>query len=108
MAVTLPDYTPPGGSKITAVSRTEYDALGRMTAATDPLGRTSRFVYDQFGNLVQQTVPVAGGTPSLEGPRGRYVGVDVNLIYAAGQGWKNLGTAIDSRTGADVPLPGQP
>ncbi|NEA19369.1 hypothetical protein [Streptomyces halstedii] len=44
--------------------------------------------------------------------RGRYAGADAttdsNLIYTAGRGWKNLGTAIDSRTGADVPLPGQP
>lgn len=43
---------------------------------------------------------------------GRYVGADAttvsNLIYTAGQGWKNLGTAIDSRTGVDVPWPGQP
>ncbi|MFB6878542.1 DNA/RNA non-specific endonuclease [Streptomyces sp. NPDC056323] len=31
-----------------------------------------------------------------------------NLIYTTGQGWKNLGLAIHSRTGADVPLPGQP
>ncbi|MFD7972865.1 DNA/RNA non-specific endonuclease [Streptomyces clavifer] len=31
-----------------------------------------------------------------------------NLIYTAGRGWKNLGTAIDSRTGADAPLAGQP
>jgi hypothetical protein len=33
----------------------------------------------------------------------RSVGVS-NLIYTAGRGGKNLGTAIDSRTGADVPL----
>ncbi|MFM9615494.1 hypothetical protein ACKI18_43270, partial [Streptomyces niveiscabiei] len=43
---------------------------------------------------------------------GHYVGVDAttvsNLVYTAGQGWKNLGTVIDSRTGADVPMPGQP
>ncbi|WP_234439433.1 LamG-like jellyroll fold domain-containing protein [Streptomyces wedmorensis] len=42
---------------------------------------------------------------------GRYAGADTakvsNLIYTAGRGWKNLGTAIDSRTGADVPMPGQ-
>ncbi|MEV6164332.1 hypothetical protein AB0L71_20815 [Streptomyces sp. NPDC052052] len=44
--------------------------------------------------------------------RGRYAGADAttvsNLIYTAGQGWKNLGTAMDSRTSAEVPLPGQP
>ncbi|MFJ4468057.1 LamG-like jellyroll fold domain-containing protein [Streptomyces sp. NPDC089424] len=44
--------------------------------------------------------------------QGRYTGSDAttvsNLIYTAGRGWKNLGTAIDSRTGADVPMPGRP
>lgn len=30
-----------------------------------------------------------------------------NLIYTAGSGWKNLGTAVDSRTGMDVPRVGQ-
>ncbi|MGW3172997.1 LamG-like jellyroll fold domain-containing protein [Streptomyces sp. NPDC001153] len=30
-----------------------------------------------------------------------------NLIYTAGSGWKNLGTAVDSRTGADAPVAGQ-
>nr|WP_240469175.1 LamG-like jellyroll fold domain-containing protein [Streptomyces sp. OM5714] len=30
-----------------------------------------------------------------------------NLIYTAGSGWKNLGRAVDSRTGGDVPRPGQ-
>ncbi|MGW2183453.1 tectonin domain-containing protein [Streptomyces sp. NPDC001732] len=43
---------------------------------------------------------------------GRYAGNDAtivsNLIYTAGRSWKNLGLAIDSRSGADVPLPGQP
>ncbi|MGW4022511.1 LamG-like jellyroll fold domain-containing protein [Streptomyces sp. NPDC005009] len=44
--------------------------------------------------------------------RGRHASADAttvsNLIYTAGQGWKNLGRAIDSRTGVDAPLPGQP
>ncbi|WNI34386.1 DNA/RNA non-specific endonuclease [Streptomyces sp. ITFR-6] len=43
---------------------------------------------------------------------GHYTGSDSttisNLIYTAGQGWKNLGTVIHSETGADVPLAGQP
>ncbi len=56
-AVTLPDYTPPGGEKITAVSRVAYDALGRKTATTDPLGRTVSYAYDQLGHLIRQSLP---------------------------------------------------
>ncbi|MEU1780508.1 LamG-like jellyroll fold domain-containing protein [Streptomyces abikoensis] len=56
-AVTLPDYTPPGGEKITAVSRVAYDALGRRTATTDPLGRTVSYAYDQLGHLIRQSLP---------------------------------------------------
>ncbi|MFF4155496.1 LamG-like jellyroll fold domain-containing protein [Streptomyces sp. NPDC001678] len=56
-AVTLPDYTPPGGEKITAVTRVAYDALGRRTATTDPLGRTVSYAYDQLGHLIRQSLP---------------------------------------------------
>ncbi|MEU4494504.1 LamG-like jellyroll fold domain-containing protein [Streptomyces sp. NPDC023998] len=59
-AVTLPDYTPPVGTTITPVARTEYDATGRVATTTDPLGRTTRYGYDQFGQLSQKTDPVAG------------------------------------------------
>ncbi|WP_406505326.1 LamG-like jellyroll fold domain-containing protein [Streptomyces sp. NBC_00212] len=59
-AVTLPDYTPPGGAKITAVSRTRYDALGHVASTIDPLGRTTTFAYDQLGQLVQKTDPSLG------------------------------------------------
>ncbi|MDH2387249.1 DNRLRE domain-containing protein [Streptomyces sp. HNM0663] len=59
VAVTLPDYTPPGGAKISAVARTTYDALGRVTATADPLGRTTRYSYDQLGNLTSKTDPLA-------------------------------------------------
>ncbi|MFV8127912.1 LamG-like jellyroll fold domain-containing protein [Streptomyces syringium] len=60
-AVTLPDYTPPGGEKITAVSRVSYDALGRKTTAVDPLGRSVTYAYDQLGHLIRQSFPA----PSL-------------------------------------------
>ncbi|MFF8607691.1 LamG-like jellyroll fold domain-containing protein [Streptomyces sp. NPDC015346] len=60
VAVTLPDYTPPGGTKVTAVSRTEYDSAGRIAATTDPLGRTTRYGYDQLGHLTTKTDPVVG------------------------------------------------
>ncbi|MFI2072164.1 LamG-like jellyroll fold domain-containing protein [Streptomyces triculaminicus] len=56
-AVTLPDYTPPGGEKITAVSRVSYDALGRKTGTTDPLGRYVTYSYNQLGQLTRQSLP---------------------------------------------------
>ncbi|WP_338492567.1 LamG-like jellyroll fold domain-containing protein [Streptomyces sp. SJL17-4] len=62
--VTLPSYTPPGGTPITPVHHTAYDALGRVTSTTDPLGRTTRYAYDQLGHLTQQTDPLAGGAPT--------------------------------------------
>ncbi|MCY0939522.1 LamG-like jellyroll fold domain-containing protein [Streptomyces sp. H34-S4] len=67
-AVTLPDYTPPGSTKITAVARTTYDALGRQTSQTDPLSRTTYFEYDQLGNLIRKTDPTAGGAATLQAP----------------------------------------
>ncbi len=66
VAVTLPDYTPPGtGTPITAVTRTTYDRLGNAISSTDPLGRTRSYAYDQLGNLIRSTDPEAGGAQGL-------------------------------------------
>ncbi|AYG85302.1 tRNA nuclease WapA [Streptomyces hundungensis] len=59
-AITLPDYTPPGGAKITATSRTRYDVLGHVASTIDPLGRTTTFTYDQLGQVIQKTDPSLG------------------------------------------------
>ncbi|MFF1372694.1 LamG-like jellyroll fold domain-containing protein [Streptomyces virginiae] len=67
-AVTLPDYTPAGGTKITAVARTTYDPLGRPTSQTDPLGRATYFDYDQLGNLIRKTDPPLGSATGLQAP----------------------------------------
>ncbi|MCX5526627.1 DNRLRE domain-containing protein [Streptomyces bobili] len=57
-AVTLPDYTPPGTTTaLTATARTTYTALGQPQTATDPLGRVTRYAYDQFGQMTVQTDP---------------------------------------------------
>ncbi|WP_258024269.1 LamG-like jellyroll fold domain-containing protein [Streptomyces bambusae] len=69
-AVTLPDYTPPGGTTITSTTRTTYDKLGRPTSTADALGRTTHYEYDQLDQLVRRTDPVAdptGTTPSQPG-----------------------------------------
>lgn len=73
VAVTLPDYTPPGGQKITAVARTEYDGLGRTSSTTDPLGRTTRYTYDQLGNLASTVAPAAAA-PSVQNLAGSGIG----------------------------------
>ncbi|MGW0608304.1 LamG-like jellyroll fold domain-containing protein [Streptomyces sp. NPDC002640] len=59
VAVTLPPYTPPNGTALTPVVRTDYDSLDRPQTVTDPLGRIIRYGYDQLGNLVTRTDPVA-------------------------------------------------
>ncbi|MFB7609975.1 LamG-like jellyroll fold domain-containing protein [Streptomyces gardneri] len=69
VAVTLPDYTPPGATAaLTAVSRTTYDVLGNTASTTDPLGRATYYGYDQMGNLVSKTDPAVAGAQGLTAP----------------------------------------
>ncbi|MDX3531414.1 DUF6531 domain-containing protein [Streptomyces sp. ID05-39B] len=65
-AVTLPDYTPPGTTTaLTATARTTYTALGQPQTATDPLGRVTRYAYDQFGQLTVQTDPAPDAAAAM-------------------------------------------
>src|SRR6185437_6411442 len=59
---TLPPYTPPGGTPVTAVDTTAYDANGRVTAVSDGLNNTTRFGYDQLGDKVTVTAPDGSAT----------------------------------------------
>ncbi|MEU2119546.1 LamG-like jellyroll fold domain-containing protein [Streptomyces sp. NPDC016459] len=69
VALTLPDYTPPGATAaITAVSRTTYDRLGNPASTTDPLGRATYYRYDQMGRLVSKTDPAVAGAQGLQAP----------------------------------------
>ena len=34
-----------------------YDLGGRRTRVTDPLGRTTRYVYDVYGRLERWSIP---------------------------------------------------
>nr|WP_308050354.1 LamG-like jellyroll fold domain-containing protein [Streptomyces sp. TRM72054] len=65
-AVTLPDYSPPGvAAALTATTRATYNALGLPQTVTDPLGRITRYGYDQFGQLTSRTDPVADAAAAL-------------------------------------------
>ncbi|WP_078954273.1 LamG-like jellyroll fold domain-containing protein [Streptomyces globisporus] len=69
VAVTLPDYTPPGATTpITAVKRTTYDKLGNTASETDPLGRARSYAYDQLGNLIRSMDPAVAGAQGLQAP----------------------------------------
>ncbi|MFF3842796.1 LamG-like jellyroll fold domain-containing protein [Streptomyces sp. NPDC001930] len=69
VALTLPDYTPPGATApVTAVSRTTYDKVGNTASTADPLGRVTYYGYDQLGNLVSKTDPAVAGAQGLQAP----------------------------------------
>ncbi|MEY2247454.1 LamG-like jellyroll fold domain-containing protein [Streptomyces sp. BF23-18] len=66
VAVTLPDYTPPGAAAaLTATTQTTYNSLGLPQTVTDPLGRVTRYGYDQLGQTTSQTDPVADAAAAV-------------------------------------------
>ena len=67
---TLPPYTPPGGSPVTAVSTTVYDGDGLVTSATDALGNITRYGYDQLGDQVTATAPDTSVTTTAYDAKG--------------------------------------
>jgi RHS repeat-associated protein len=58
----LPQYTPPGGSPITATVSRTFGASGNVTSITDALGQITRYTYDQFGRLSRTVEPNGGVT----------------------------------------------
>ncbi|MFE3874197.1 LamG-like jellyroll fold domain-containing protein [Kitasatospora sp. NPDC059146] len=62
LAVASNTYTAPDGSgTFTAVTRADFDAMGRPKVLTDAKGNTTTSVYDQLGNLVEKDLPSTGG-----------------------------------------------
>jgi RHS repeat-associated protein len=63
----LVETTDPDGSTF----KTEYDALGRVTATIDKLGRRKTFEYDDMGRLVRTTFPDGTAEESTFDAEGR-------------------------------------
>ncbi len=63
-SVRLPAYTPPGGSPLTAVATTEYDAAGNPVKSVDPLQRATTRTFDPHGRVVTQSAPKVGDQPN--------------------------------------------
>ncbi|MGA5821502.1 LamG-like jellyroll fold domain-containing protein [Kitasatospora sp. NPDC094028] len=65
LAIAGNTYTAPDASAtFTAVTRVDYDAMGRPKTLTDAKGNTATNIYDQLGNLVEKDLPaIAGVTP---------------------------------------------
>ncbi|KZB80374.1 hypothetical protein AVL48_12800 [Amycolatopsis regifaucium] len=55
-----PEYRKPGETaSAKSVSRTQYDAAGKVIASTDPKGAVTRYRYDQLGRLLERADPRA-------------------------------------------------
>ena len=63
-------------------TKTLYDAVGNVLTVTDPIGRTTQFVYDNLNRTIEEILPDPDGARPLESPR-TYFGYDAvgNLWY---------------------------
>ncbi|WBP91110.1 LamG-like jellyroll fold domain-containing protein [Kitasatospora cathayae] len=62
LAVASNTYTAPDGSgTFTAVTRTDFDTMGRPKVLTDAKGNTATNTYDQLGNLVEKDFAAING-----------------------------------------------
>ncbi|MER7505951.1 RHS repeat-associated core domain-containing protein [Nonomuraea pusilla] len=59
--LTMPSYTPPGGTAVTPTIGYGYNAGGRRTTTTDPRGYVTKVDYDALGNPVRKTDPGPSG-----------------------------------------------
>jgi RHS repeat-associated protein len=67
-SVTLPAYTPPGGSAITATATTTYNALGLPATRTDAAGHVTTYTYDKYGRVLTRTDPDPDGAGPKTAP----------------------------------------
>ncbi|MBI1249378.1 tandem-95 repeat protein [bacterium] len=69
VAVELPAVADPnnGGALTRPRYEYEYDAHGNKTVIRDPLGRETRFTYDERGQMLTRTLPLGYGADGIEG-----------------------------------------
>jgi RHS repeat-associated protein len=67
-SVTLPGYTPPGGSAITATTTAGYNAMGLPQTVTNALGHVTSITYDKYGRVLSVTQPDPDGAGSKTAP----------------------------------------
>ena len=94
VAQTLPPYTPPGGSPITAVSTTVYDGNGLVTSETDALGNITRYGYDQLGDQVTATAPDNSVTTTAYDAKGEPLSVTGPTGAQAQATWDYVGRKL--------------
>ena len=105
---TMPPYTPPtppGGPPVTAVETTGYDGDGNVTSASDGIGNTTTYTYDQLGDQVTATAPDSSVTTtaydadmqplSVTGPTGAQTQTTWDYL-----GRKATSTQIERDTGS--------
>lgn len=68
-AVQLPEVADPqdGDNMKRPRYEYEYDARGNQTVIRDPLGRETRFTYDEDGRMLSRTLPLGHGPDGEEG-----------------------------------------
>ena len=67
-STTLPTYTPPGGTAITATSTTTYNPQGLPATQTDALGHLTTLSYDKYGRTLTRTEPDPDGAGPKTSP----------------------------------------
>lgn len=94
--------TAPGG---TVVTRYAYDRQGNLVSVTDPNGNVTSYLFDDLGQMVQQTSPVTGVTTYAYDAAGDLLsttdanGATTSRTYdAAGR----VLTAVSTCTGSDT------
>jgi YD repeat-containing protein len=96
----LPDALP--ATVTTNLTRTIYDARGRVAAITDALGQTTDYGYDNLGRRTSEIAADPDGTGPLPRPVTRFtydaVGNRTSVIDPLGNTTTSAYDALDRRT----------
>ncbi|REH51886.1 RHS repeat-associated protein [Kutzneria buriramensis] len=98
VSITQPNYTPPGGSPITAVTVKTYDKLGNLVQVSDPLSRVTKYVYDQLGDQVRTTDPAGNNIDTVYDTNGDKLSVTDQAGAQTQATYDYLGRQITSTT----------